>query len=115
MSDCTTRNGCYLLDGHTGAHRTSHPRWSDPPVVAARPRDTLLDDMGRFILLTIPEKGWFNRKWTSTRRSLIDRWANLAADTEPPMPCVEDGSHSDDLSHAAEFHNRTGRHAEPGR
>lgn len=29
---------------------------------------------------------------------------------EPRMPCVEDGSHSDDLAHEAEFRNRTGRH-----
>ena len=33
---------------------------------------------------------------------------------EPPIPeCIADGSHSDDLAHAAELRNRTGRHAPP--
>lgn len=42
-------------------------------------REALVDDMGQFILMTIPEKGWFNRKWASTRRRLLDRWAALTA------------------------------------
>lgn len=32
----------------------------------------------------------------------------------PEPPCVADGSHSDDLSHAAELEHRTGRHAATG-
>jgi len=41
----------------------------------------------------------------------MDDYQHLRESADADVPCVRDGSHSDDITHAAEYATRTGRHA----